>query len=105
MTAAIYLDFARAFDSVNHTIQGVKLRCMGISRVLRNWVSGYLSQRQIYTKFNGLVSGVKNLGCGVPQGSVIGPVLFICYINDIVEVANNNSLYISLYADEKLRII
>ena len=77
MTAAVYLDFARAFDSVNYTILDIKLRHMGISHILRQWVKGYLKNRKICTKFNGVVSGLKKLNCGVPQGSVIGPILLL----------------------------
>ena len=78
VTAAVYLDFARAFDSVNYDILLLKLRDMGISEILVNWILGYLSNRQMCTKFNNFISNVKPLVCGVPQGSVIGSILFLC---------------------------
>ena len=77
-----------------------KLLDMGISETLRNWIKGYLFNRQVCTKLIGFISTSKKLSCGVPQGSVIGPVLFLCYINDIVEMAHKNELCISLYADD-----
>ena len=100
VTAAIYLDFARAFDSVNYSILDMKLIDMGLSMPLRKWIKGYLSERCMCTKFNGFVSDIRPLVCGVPQGSVIGPILFLCYINDIVKIAEQNNAHISLYADD-----
>ena len=99
-TAAIYLDFARAFDSVNYDILLLKLTDMGISLNLKNWIKGYLSKRQMCTKFNGCTSALKPLVCGVPQGSVIGPILFLCYVNDIVNIAYSADVRMTLYADD-----
>ena len=99
VTAAVYLDFARAFDSVNFEILLLKLRDMGISDMLINWISGYLSNRQMYTKFNNCISNTKSLLCGVPQGSVVGPVLFLCYVNDIINVSFDDNVKVTLYAD------
>ena len=73
---------------------------MGFSETLRNWIKGYLFNRQVFTKLNGFTSTSKKLCCGVPQGSVIGPVIFLCYINNIFEMAHKNELHISLYADD-----
>ena len=100
VTASVYLDFARAFDSVNFDILLSKLKDMGISEILQNWIKGYLSNRAICTKFNGFISSSKKLLCGVPQGSVVGPILFLCYINDISEIAHKHDIQMSLYADD-----
>ena len=100
VTASVYLDFARAFDSVNYDILLLKLRDMGISDMLVSWIKGYLSNRQMLTKYNGFTSDLKPLVCGVPQGSVIGPVLFLCYVNDIVNTTHNSDVKITLYADD-----
>ena len=100
VTAAVYLDFAPAFDSVNYDILLLKLRDMGISNMLIKWISGYLGNRQMCTKFNNYTSEVKPLVCGVPQGFVVGPILFLCYVNDIVDVGFDTSVEITLYADD-----
>ena len=100
VTAGVYLDFARAFDSVNYDILILKLRDMGISNMIVNWISGYLGNRQMCTKFNSYTSNTKSLICGVPQGSVVGPILFLCYVNDIIDVCSDASVKIVLYADD-----
>ena len=100
ITLATYLDFARAFDSVNFSILHEKLKDMGLSKMMLQWIRGYLAHRCVRTKFNNHISDIKPLCCRVPQGSVIGPVLFLCYINDIVQIANRNDINISLYADD-----
>ena len=105
LTLATYLDFARAFDSVNFCILYKKLKDMGLSKMLLHWIRGYLTQRCVRTKFNNFISDVKPLHCGVPQGSVVGPILFLCYINDIVQVAEKNDINISLYADDAVLFI
>ena len=99
ITAVVDLDFARAFDSVNYDILILKLRDMGISNTLTAWIKGYLSNRQMCTKFNGFTSDLKPLVCGVPQGSVVGPILFLCYVNDI-NVTHDTDTRITLYADD-----
>ena len=73
---------------------------MGISKMLIDWIAGYLGNRQMCTKFNGFSSVVKSLVCGVPQGSVVGPILFLCYVNDIINVRYDDSVNIILYADD-----
>ena len=100
VTAAIYLDFSRAFDSVNYELLFLKLQDMGISNMLIRWIKGYLLNRKMCTKFNGHISPTKPLACGVPQGSVIGPILFLCYVNDIVDVTKAHDVCAILYADD-----
>ena len=100
VTVSLYLDFARAFDSVNYRLLLAKLHDMGISLMLIRWIKGYLINRRMCTKMNGHTSTVLPLLSGVPQGSIVGPILFLCYINDIVKVAYDCEIQISLYADD-----
>jgi len=69
--------------TVNHNILLYKLYNYGIRGVVRDWFTNYLSNRQQYTCVNGINSSLTILTCGVPQGSVLGPLLFLIYVNDI----------------------
>ena len=94
----IFIDLKKAFDTVNHTILLGKLERYGIRGLPLQWIASYLSDRRQYVTINGQCSAPKNVNVGVPQGSIIGPLLFLLYINDLPNVSS--SLWSILYADD-----
>ena len=100
IVGSIYIDFARAFDSINHVRLIEKLVDMGIPWNLLLWIEDYLSNRNVHSKVNNCISLSRPMLCGVPQGSILGPTLFLCYINDLILVSRGFGVNVSLYADD-----
>ena len=94
----VYLDFSKAFDTVNHSILLQKLQHYGIRGIAYEWVKSYLDNRKQFVSFSGYKSPLNIINCGVPQGSILGPLLFLLYINDLPSIAKN--LFMCMFADD-----
>ena len=91
------MDFAKAFDRVNHRLLLHKLHCYGIRGSILSWISSFLHDRRQTVVVNGNRSSFISVRSGVPQGSVLGPCLFLAYINDL---PNNLTSRTRLFADD-----
>ena len=88
-TTGIFIDLKKAFDTVDHQILLGKLEFYGIRGIPLTWIKSYLSNRQQFVDINNCRSSYKKISCGVPQGSVLGPLLFLIYINHIFNCSNH----------------
>jgi hypothetical protein len=100
VTALVLLDMSAAFDTVDHTILITRLREMGIMSDALSWIDGYLNDRQQCVMVNGVQSTPQRTVCGVPQGSVLGPVLFTLYISPLSSIIRRHTLSYKFYADD-----
>ncbi|CAB3997648.1 Hypothetical predicted protein [Paramuricea clavata] len=99
LSGVVFLDIRKAFDSIDHTILLQKMNDQfGIKNVELDWFKSYLTNREQACIVNGAMSSPKTIVCGVPQGSILGPLLFLIYINDLPECLEKTSPH--LYADD-----
>ena len=98
LTLSTFIDMAKAFDTVNHVILLKKMELLGITGNILKLIRSYLSDRSQSTIANGITSRPQSVVCGIPQGSTVGPLMFIIYINDIASILKYCKY--QMYADD-----
>ena len=98
----IYLDFSEAFDKVPYKRLLMKMKMLGVSGYILKWVESWLINRKQLTMLNGTYSSWIDVLSRVPQGSVLGPLLFVIFINDIDDCAENIDILLKFADDTKL---
>lgn len=99
----LFLDFSKAFDTINFDKLLIKLERIGIRGKCLEWFDSYLKNRRIRVKMGNTCSKERTLNSGVPQGSILGPLLYKIFVNDIVYTAKNSTLY--MYADDTMLVV
>ena len=101
-TGMVLLDLQKAFDTVDHGVLLMKLEAIELDADGLRWFLSYLSDRTQLVDVHGIGSSFANVTCGVPQGSILGPLLFLIYVNDMAGAINEKIL---LYADDTAILI
>ena len=98
----VMIDLQKAFDTVDHSIILQKLKALGFNDTSVSWFDSYLRDRKQQVDINGVLSGPRVVPCGVPQGSILGPLLFLIYVNDMEASVDCDLI---LYADDSALLV
>ena len=98
----VFFDLRKAFDSVYHLPLVQRLRNLGLNCHILQWITNYLYCRRQYVVVNGVCSPITPVMSGVPQGSILGPLLFITYINPVSNLSLSSEAKLTIYADDIL---
>ena len=98
--SCVFIDYSKAFDTIDHNILCKKLELYRLGEGVISWCRAYLTDRQQCVKVDDHTSSCKYINYGVPQGSILGPLFFIIYVNDLLELFGGDGVQILLYADD-----
>ena len=101
-TGLVFIDLKKAFDTVDHKILLQKMNMYGVTGLEHDWFTSYLENRKQFCRVDGTSSDVRRINCRVPQGSCLGPLLFLIYINDLPFSLQKS--HVSMYADDTASI-
>ena len=102
LVGKVLLDFQKDFDTVDHGILLMKMEALGFSQDVIRWFRSYLSDHRQLVDLSGTLSSSAAISCGVPRGSILGPLLFSIYVNDMSGAVNHKLL---LYADDSAILV